>query len=120
MASIDTETYLGGYGTEAQQDLFEAAASRIHDVYAARFPDAPEDGAGMTADELSGAAQYAFGDLTLADAGQAVRDAGLAYENALDVLGGAMCAAREDRYTVSQVAAEAGVTRASVYKRTEA
>ena len=39
---------------------------------------------------------------------------------ASDHLAGAMCAAREQGMTVSQVADAAGVTRSIVYKRTEA
>ena len=120
MATIETETYLDSHGTEDQQDLFEATVDRIKAVYEARYPDSPEDMDGMIGDQLSGAAQFALGDVTLAEAAEAMQEARRAYMAASDHLAGAMCAAREQGMTVSQVADAAGVTRSIVYKRTEA
>ena len=92
----------------------------MSEVYASRYPDAPEDLDAMAADQYVGAAMYALGDTTLKEAGEALQEARRAYMAASDHLAGAMCAAREQGMTVSQVADAAGVTRTIVYKRTEA
>ena len=116
----DTIAYLAGEGTPDQQQAFQAGADLIDEVYASRYPDAPEDLDAMAADQYVGAAMYALGDTTLKEAGEALQEARRAYMEASDHLAGAMCAAREQGMTVSQVADAAGVTRSVVYKRTEA
>ena len=116
----DTIAYLAGEGTPDQQADFQAGADLINEVYASRYPDAPEDLDAMAADQYVGAAMYALGDTTLKEAGEALQEARRAYMAASDHLAGAMCAAREQGMTVSQVADAAGVTRSIVYKRTEA
>ena len=120
MATIETETYLDSQGTEDQQDLFEATVDRIKAVYEARYPDSPEDMDGMIGDQLSGAAQFALGDVTLAEAGEALQKARRAYMEASDQLAGAMCVARSQGMSVSEIAAAANIRRSIVYKRTEA
>ena len=116
----DTIAYLAGEGTPDQQEAFQAGADLIDEVYASRYPDSPEDLEAMAADQYVGAAMYALGDTTLKEAGEAMQEARRAYMAASDHLAGAMCAAREQGMTVSQVADAAGVTRSVVYKRTEA
>ena len=116
----DTIAYLAGEGTPDQQQAFQAGADLIDEVYASRYPDAPDDLEGMAADQYVGAAMYALGDTTLKEAAEAMQEARRAYMEASDHLAGAMCAAREQGMTVSQVADAAGVTRTIVYKRTEA
>ena len=115
----DTIAYLAGEGTPDQQQAFQAGADLINEVYASRYPDAPEDLEAMAADQYVGAAMYALGDTTLKAAGEALQEARRAYMEASDHLAGAMCVAREQGMTVSQVADAAGVTRSIVYKRTE-
>ena len=116
----DTIAYLAGEGTPDQQEAFQAGADLIDEVYASRYPDAPEDLDAMAADQYVGAAMYALGDTTLKEAGEALQKARRAYMEASDQLAGAMCAAREQGMTVSQVADAAGVTRTIVYKCIEA
>ena len=116
----DTIAYLAGEGTPDQQQAFQAGADLIDEVYASRYPDSPEDLDAMAADQYVGAAMYALGDTTLKEAGEALQEARRAYMEASDQLAGAMCVAREQGMTVSQVADAAGVTRSIVYKRTEA
>ena len=116
----DTIAYLAGEGTPDQQQAFQAGADLIDEVYASRYPDSPDDLEAMAADQYVGAAMYALGDTTLKEAGDALQEARRAYMAASDHLAGAMCAAREQGMTVSQVADAAGVTRSIVYKRTGA
>ena len=116
----DTIAYLAGAGTPDQQEAFQAGVDLIGEVYASRYPDAPEDLDAMAADQYVGAAMYALGDTTLKEAGEALQQARRAYMAASDHLAGAMCVARGQGMTVSQVADAAGVTRSVVYKRTEA
>ena len=116
----DTIAYLAGEGTPDQQQAFQAGADLIDEVYASRYPDSPEDLDAMAADQYVGAAMYALGDTTLKEAGEALQKARRDYMEASDQLAGAMCVAREQGMTVSQVADAAGVTRSIVYKRTEA
>ena len=116
----DTIAYLAGEGTPDQQQAFQAGADLIGEVYASRYPDAPEDLDAMAADQYVGAAMYALGDTTLKAAGEALQKARRAYMEASDHLAGAMCVARSQGMSVSEIARAATVRRAVVYKRTEA
>ena len=115
----DTIAYLAGEGTPDQQQAFQAGADLIDEVYASRYPDAPEDLDAMAADQYVGAAMYALGDTTLKEAGEALQEARRAYMEASDHLAGAMCVARSQGLTVSEIAAAANIRRSIVYKRTE-
>ena len=115
----DTIAYLAGEGTPDQQQAFQAGADLIDEVYASRYPDAPEDIDAMAADQYVGAAMYALGDTTLKEAGEALQEARRAYMAASDHLAGAMCVARGQGMSVSEIARAANVRRAVVYKRTE-
>ena len=116
----DTIAYLAGEGTPDQQEAFQAGADLIDEVYASRYPDAPEDLDAMAADQYVGAAMYALGDTTLKEAGEALQEARRAYMEASDHLAGAMCVARGQGMSVSEIARAADVRRSIVYKRTEA
>ena len=116
----DTISYLAGEGTPDQQQAFQAGADLIDEVYASRYPDSPEDLEAMAADQYVGAAMYALGDTTLKEAGEALQKARRAYMEAPDQLAGAMCVARSQGLTVSEIAAAANIRRSIVYKRTEA
>ena len=116
----DTIAYLAGEGTPDQQQAFQAGADLIDEVYASRYPDSPEDLDAMAADQYVGAAMYALGDTTLKAAGEALQEARRAYMEASDHLAGAMCVARSQGLTVSEIAAAANIRRSIVYKRTEA
>jgi DNA-directed RNA polymerase specialized sigma24 family protein len=113
----ETRTYLDGHGTEEQQGLFQRAAERIREIYREQESDAPEDEAGMTAEQLVGAAQYALGDGALEDLGEEARAAQMRYLAALDRLAGAMVAADLQGVPIVQIAERAHVTRPTVYKR---
>ena len=115
----DTISYLAGEGTPDQQEAFQAGADLIDEVYASRYPDAPEDLDAMAADQYVGAAMYALGDTTLKEAGDALQEARRAYMEASDQLAGAMCVARRQGMSVSEIAAAANIRRSIVYKRTE-
>ena len=115
----DTIAYLAGEGTPDQQQAFQAGADLINEVYASRYPDAPEDLDDMAADQYVGAAMYALGDTTLKEAGEALQEARRAYMAASDQLAGAMCVARGQGMSVSEIARAADVRRTVVYKRTE-
>ena len=115
----DTITYLAGEGTPDQQEAFQAGADLIGEVYASRYPDAPEDLEAMAADQYVGAAMYALGDTTLKEAGEAMQQARRAYMEASDQLAGAMCVARRQGMSISEIASAADVRRSIVYKRTE-
>ena len=116
----DTIAYLAGEGTPDQQEAFQAGADLIGEVYASRYPDAHEDLDAMAADQYVGAAMYALGDTTLKEAGEALQEARRAYMEASDQLAGAMCVARGQGMSVSEIARAANVRRDIVYKRTEA
>ena len=116
----DTIAYLAGEGTPDQQEAFQAGADLIDEVYASRYPDAPEDLDAMAADQYVGAAMYALGDTTLKEAGEALQQARRAYMEASDQLAGAMCVARGQDMSVSEIARAANIRRSIVYKRTEA
>ena len=116
----DTIAYLAGEGTPDQQADFQAGADLIGEVYASRYPDAPEDLDAMAADQYVGAAMYALGDTTLKEAGDALQKARRAYMEASDQLAGAMCVARRQGMSISEIAAAANIRRSIVYKRTEA
>ena len=116
----DTIAYLAGEGTPDQQADFQAGADLIGEVYASRYPDSPDDLKAMAADQYAGAAMYALGDTTLKEAGEALQKARRAYTEAADQLAGAMCVARGQGMSVSEIARAATVRRAIVYKRTEA
>lgn len=115
----DTIAYLAGEGTPDQQEAFQAGAGLIDGVYASRYPDAPEDLDAMAADQYVGAAMYALGDTTLKAAGEALQEARRAYMEASDQLAGAMCVARRQGMSISEIASAADVRRSVVYKRTE-
>ena len=118
----DTIAYLAGEGTPDQQQAFQAGADLINEVYASRYPDAPdapEDLDAMAADQYVGAAMSALGDTTLKEAGEALQKAWRAYMAASDRLAGAMCVARSQGMSVSEIARAATVRRDIVYKRTE-
>ena len=115
----DTIAYLAGEGTPDQQAAFQDGADLINEVYATRYPDSPEDLEAMAADQYVGAAMYALGDLTLKAAGDALQQARRAYMEASDQLAGAMCVARRQGMTISEIAAAADVRRSIVYKRTD-
>ena len=115
----DTIAYLAGEGTPDQQQAFQAGADLIDEVYASRYPDAPDDLDAMAADQYVGAAMYALGDTTLKEAGEALQKARRAYMEASDQLAGAMCVARGQCMSVSEIARAADVRRTVVYKRTE-
>ena len=115
----DTIAYLAGEGTPDQQQAFQAGADLIGEVYASRYPDSPDDLEGMAADQYVGAAMYALGDTTLKEAGEALQKARRAYMEASDQLAGAMCVARGQGMSVSEIARAADVRRTVVYKRTE-
>ena len=115
----DTITYLAGEGTPDQQEAFQAGADLIGEVYTSRYPDAPEDLDAMAADQYVGAAMYALGDTTLKEAGEAMQQARRAYMEASDQLAGAMCVARRQGMSISEIASAADVRRSIVYKRTE-
>ena len=116
----DTIAYLAGEGTPDQQQAFQAGVDLIDEVYASRYPDSPEDLEAMAADQYVGAAMYALGDTTLKEAGEALQKARRAYMEASDQLAGAMCVARSQGMSVSEIARAANVRRDIVYKRTEA
>ena len=116
----DTIAYLAGEGTPDQQQAFQAGADLIDEVYASRYPDSPEDLDAMAADQYVGAAMYALGDTTLKEAGDALQKARRAYMEASDQLAGAMCVARRQGMSISEIAAAANIRRSIVYKRTEA
>ena len=116
----DTIAYLAGEGTPDQQQAFQAGADLIDEVYASRYPDAPEDLDAMAADQYAGAAMYALGDTTLKEAGEALQEARRAYMAASDQLAGALCVAWGLGLTVSEIARAADIRRSIVYKRTEA
>ena len=115
----DTIAYLAGEGTPDQQQAFQAGADLIDEVYASRYPDSPEDLDAMAADQYVGAAMYALGDTTLKEAGDALQKARRAYMEASDQLAGAMCVARRQGMSISEIAAAANIRRSIVYKRTE-
>lgn len=73
----------------------------------------------MVADQYVGAATYALGDTTLKEAGEALQQARRAYLAASDHLAGAMCVARSQGMSVSEIARAASVHRDIVCKRTE-
>ena len=116
----DPITYLAGEGTPDQPADFQAGVDLIDEVYASRYPDAPEDLEAMAADQYVGAAMYALGDTTLKEAGEALQKARRAYMEASDQLAGAMCVARRQGMSISEIARAATVRRDIVYKRTEA
>lgn len=117
MITEDTTAYLGGYGTEDQQQLFQDAADRLKELYLAQHPDGLEDLPDMIASELSGAAQYALGDSTLTSLGAEVKRLERAYLEALDVMGGAMVAASVQGLNEMQIVRMSGLSRATVRKR---
>ena len=119
MATYETENYLAGEGTPDQQADFQAGADLIDEVYASRYPNAPDDREAMAADQYVGAAMYALGDTTLKEAGEALQQARRAYMEASDHLAGVMCVARSQGLTVSEIARAANIRRSVVYKRTE-
>ena len=116
----DTIAYLAGEGTPDQQQAFQAGANLIGEVYASRYPNSPEDLDAMAADQYVGAAMYALGDTTLKEAGEALQQARRAYMAASDHLAGAMCVARRQGMSISEIASAANIRRSIVYKRTEA
>ena len=117
MITDETRAYLADQGTPDQQQLFQDAADRIHALYTQAYPDSPEDMPSMTADQLSGAAQYALGDATLTSLGREVSALYTQYLRALDTLQGAMVAAEQDGMPLTRIAEKSGLSRTSVYKR---
>lgn len=120
MITDETIAYLGGFGTEVQQQLFQDASTQIEAVYTAKYPDDLEDMASMIADQLSGAAQYALGDASLESLADTRDHAYRAYLTAQDELRGACVAAIEQGIPKSRVAEVAGVTRRTLDRWTGA
>lgn len=121
MASIDhtTTAYLDGQGTTAQQELFQNAAQQIRDLYTAENPDGADDMEDMIAQQLVGAAELALGDTTLTQLGLEAADSLRSYREAMDRLAGGMIVAREIGLSVSTISEQTGISRPTIYKRTE-
>ena len=119
----ETLAYMNGSGTREQQELFQRAADRIDEIYREQNPIDPdsespaEDEQTMVAEQLVGAVEYALGDADLHALGMEVEGAWSRLFTALDRLAGAMVAAEASGLTVTEIARQAGVTRATVYKR---
>ena len=119
----ETLAYMNGTGTREQQELFQRAADRIDEIYREQNPIDPdsespaEDEQTMVAEQLVGAVEYALGDADLHALGMEVEGAWSRLFTALDRLAGAMVAAEASGLTVTEIARQAGVTRATVYKR---
>ena len=119
----ETLAYMNGTGTREQQELFQRAADRIDEIYREQNPIDPdsespaEDEQTMVAEQLVGAVEYALGDADLHALGMEVKGAWNRLFTALDRLAGAMVAAEASGLTVTEIARQAGVTRATVYKR---
>ena len=119
----ETLAYMNGTGTREQQELFQRAADRIDEIYREQNPIDPdsespaEDEQTMVAEQLVGAVEYALGDADLHALGMEVEGAWNRLFTALDRLAGAMVAAEASGLTVTEIARQAGVTRATVYKR---
>ena len=119
----ETLAYMNGTGTREQQELFQRAADRINEIYREQNPIDPdsespaEDEQTMVAEQLVGAVEYALGDADLHALGMEVEGAWNRLFTALDRLAGAMVAAEASGLTVTEIARQAGVTRATVYKR---
>ena len=116
MITDDTTSYLGGYGTEDQQQAFQDGADQIKAAYQHAYPDDPEDMDDMIADQLSGAAQYALGDATLTDLAQVRDQAQRTFLTAQDELRGAAVTAVGEGRGKSEVAREAGISRVTLDK----
>ena len=113
----ETRAYLNGQGSDEQQELFQKAAKRIRDIYQEQHPDAAEDEADMTSEQLVGASMVALGNADLRELGSEANRAQRAARDALDRLAGAMVAADIHGLTITEIATQAGVTRPTVYKR---
>lgn len=119
----ETLAYMNGAGTREQQELFQRAADRIDEIYREQTPidpdsESPTEGEQtMVAEQLVGAVEYALGDADLHALGMEVEGAQNRLLTALDRLAGAMVAAEASGLTVTEIARQAGVTRATVYKR---
>ena len=119
----ETLAYMNGTGTREQQELFQRAADRIDEIYREQNPIDPdsespaEDEQTMVAEQLVGAVEYALGDADLHALGMEVEGAWNRLFTALDRLAGAMVTAEASGLTVTEIARQAGVTRATVYKR---
>lgn len=95
--------------TPDQLDAIARAADTINAKYA--DPDLADDREAA----LTGAVQLMLGDDTLGGLGQAYRSAAAAAETARLTLVGAVIAAHQAGASVSAIAAEAGLSRPSVY-----
>ena len=112
MTTLD-HTILNHPATEGQAEIFDAAAAIITSRGEYRYG---EEADAMTADETTGAAMYALGDLTLTDGGRLMHAARRAYLAQRDLLVGACVAAREAGVSKLEIARQAGVTRKTLDK----
>ena len=106
-------TILNHPATEGQAEIFDAAATIITSRGEYRYG---EEADAMTADETTGAAMYALGDLTLTDGGRLMQASRRAYLAQRDLLVGACVAAREAGVSKLEIARQAGVTRKTLDK----
>lgn len=99
--------------SDAQLTQFITCATTITDLY---DPDDPDDADGRER-ALSAALQVILGETTLEDVGAAEQRAYAAYVHACDATTGALVAERANNRPITNLAATAGVTRQTVYKR---
>ena len=106
-----TLTYLGGYGTEEQQQAFQDASNRLEAVYREQHPDDLEDMQSILEAQYLGAADYALGDVSLESMAEMRKEAERDRMIATDTLRGACVVAFEQGMSKSEIARRSGVSR---------
>lgn len=119
MQPYEIDAWLGEFAdeaTEEQKILIGQASDALERIARDEGIDR-EDLADWMQDRFSAAVQLILNDTTLEEVGRAELSALTAYLRAIDESTGAMVAASLMGATPTQISRQAGVTRATVYKR---
>lgn len=123
----ETEAYLDGSGTPAQQQLFQDTMDEMIKKYKEKFkmlyekrpelePQRKEIET-LIAGQLDGAAMLALSNSTLKEMGKNALDARKKAQDEMNRLEGAIFVAKKLGLSITEIERQTGLTRGSIYKR---